>query len=162
MHHTTSPIRRSLALVSLGMLSMGALVACGDDDEKASVTHDEFIAAACEQLKGVDPGFEQFFADHPEPTLADWVEFLPRVESEFDEMIAVGDLPRPGGEEDTIQAAVDAMVAAKANFTVALEAAKAGDEDAFHASEELTGGLVEKMEAAMADVDDSECPGTEE
>jgi hypothetical protein len=112
-------------------------------------------------MAGQDPGFDQFFADHPEPTLEDWAAFLPGVVSVMDRMAdTLESTPAAPEDEAAVAAAVTAIVAVRDNFDRSHEAAAAGDQEAFDDLEEQNqGSAVPAMEAAMAALDDRECPG---
>jgi hypothetical protein len=148
-----------IGLTGLALLPAVA-VACGDDDGDA-VTHEEWFQAVCDKLGGQDPGFDRFFADHPEPTLEDWAAFLPGVVSMMDTMAdTLENTPTAPEDEAAVAAAVTAISAVRDNFDSARQAATAGDQAAFDAVEEQNqSSAVPAMEAAMAAVDERDCPG---
>lgn len=154
---------RSLILTT-AIVSSLVMTGCGSDDDDASAATIEGAAttpspaatgsdldAYCADLQaafgGEDPGFEQFFADHPEPTLEDWAAFLPgpiaALTSTLDGLDA---LDAPAEVADEHAAAVDAVTAVRDSFQVGLDAAESGDQAAFDENGQAPG---EEMEAAL-------------
>lgn len=111
--------------------------------------------AYCAELaalpEGGDPGFDAFFTEHPEPTLADWAEFLPAVVDDLRAGIAAFDAVEPPPSlADARKDVHDAMTAVGDSLDAGLTAAEAGDQEAYDAAEaENQGGLAATMEEAM-------------
>jgi hypothetical protein len=142
------PMLRRLAAASA--VSMTLVVACGDDAPST--------AAYCEDLAALDDGsgggpvdviFERY-GDNP--TLDEWAEGLPEVlevvrdfRGEFAAIEPSADL------EDERAAALGALDAVVRNFEGSLEAAEAGDQEAFDRHEAANHGeLSPAMGEAMA------------
>lgn len=149
------------------------LIGCSDDDDASattaateSTTAGETQAgsvdltpeeeAYCAELAALpdsgDPGFDAFFAEHPEPTLADWAEFLPGVVDSIRAGLADFDaVDPPASLADAHQDVSEAMTAVADSLDAALTAAEAGDQAAYDAAEaENQGGLSATMEEAMS------------
>lgn len=159
--HPFLRLRRGAAVAVAATIAAGTLglVACGDEK---SVTHEEFFQSACKKIEEIklDSAFEQFFADHPEATLDDWAGFLPEVVTEMDKLVAVTDLPHPKSDEAKVTALKSAITKVRNNFSVSLDAAKAGDQEAFDQAVEQNQSVdVPAMEAAMSTLDSRDCPG---
>jgi hypothetical protein len=155
---------RSLILTT-AIVSTLVFAGCGSDDDNASAAITEASAATpariaagteldtyCSELKAAfgdnqDPGFDQFFADHPEPTLDDWAAFLPgpiaMLTSALDGIEAL-DPPQEVADEHA--AVIDAVTAVRDSFQVGLDAAESGDQAAFDANGQAPG---DEMEAAI-------------
>jgi outer membrane murein-binding lipoprotein Lpp len=155
---------RSLILTT-AIVSSLVIAGCGSDDDNASAATIEASAttpapaatgsdldAYCADVQaafdGEDPGFDQFFTDHPEPTLEDWAAFLPgpiaSLTSSVDNLDA---LDPPVDVADQHAAVVDAVTAVRDSFQVGLDAAVSGDQAAFDANGQAPG---DEMEAAIA------------
>ncbi len=112
--------------------------------------------AYCAELAALpdsgDPGFDAFFAEHPDPTLADWAEFLPGVVDSIRAGLADFDaVDPPASLTDAHQDVSEAMTAVADSLDAALTAAEAGDQAAYDAAEaENQGGLSATMEEAMS------------
>jgi hypothetical protein len=157
---TRGVMMRKPLLIGLALMPVVA-VGCGDDDGDA-VTHDEWFQAICEKQATVEfPDFDQFFADHPEPTLDDWAAFLPQAVTAFEQFIdAIDSTPRAPDDEAGIDAVVAAMTKVRDNFADAQEAAEAGDQTAFDAAEAKNQDTdIPAWEAAMGAVETRDCPG---
>lgn len=155
---------RSLILTT-AIVSSLVIAGCGSDNDNASAATIEASAttpapaatgsdldAYCADLQAAfegaqDPGFEQFFADHPEPTLKDWAAFLPApiasLTSSLDNLDA---LDPPAEVADQHAAVVNAVTAVRDSFQVSLDAAESGDQAAFDANGQAPG---DEMEAAI-------------
>jgi len=131
--NTFGSLRRWLITASVAGLTVGA-VACGDDAANppgttaAPETVEEFGVRIQTECPGGDPGFDPFLAEHPEPTAADWAEFLPdplAMLTELRDCIADSNPPAEVADEvDGVVAAFDVVIA---DFQQALAAAEAGD-----------------------------------
>lgn len=112
-------------------------------------------AAYCAELQalpeGGDPGFEAFFAEHPEPTLEDWAEFLPGPIADMRAGIEpFAAIEPPPSMAEMHQDVNDALTAVAESFEEALAAAEAGDQAGYDAAEaanqnELTPAMEESM-----------------
>lgn len=139
------------ALLAAGGLVL-ALGACSSDDDgsesaaasttttTAAPAEAPTLEAYCAEIRtaaeGGDPGFDQFFTDHPDPTLEDWAAFLPEAVDAMEQSIAAIDAVVPAAEAADAQADVlAAMTTVKDSFASALDAAEAGDQQAFDAEE---------------------------
>jgi hypothetical protein len=155
-------MRISTCLVGLALLSpLGTVTACGDDDASDdAVTEEEYRDAICARTAGLDPGFDAFFAEHPEPTLDDWAAFLPGVVATMNELYeALDETPAPAEFQAAVDDAVDAIGTVRDNFQASADAAAAGDADELARIEEQNQSVdVPAMEAAMDFGDGSECP----
>jgi hypothetical protein len=99
-----------VATLSLGLV----FAACGSSSDDSSPTKAQFIKQAdaiCTKAhNGLDKAFNQAFAGKPQPSQAELSKFAteelaPTVQGEIDD---VGDLDRPSGDEDEIEAILDA------------------------------------------------------
>lgn len=158
------------ALLAAGALVL-ALGACSSDDgggESAAadqttttaaadgVSLDSYCTAIQDAAGGGEPGFDQFFADHPDPTLEDWAGFLPDVVDQMDATITAIDAVEPAPEAAEAQAdVVAAMTTVKDSFAASLADAEAGDQEAFDAEEATNQNEnVPAMEASFTVVKD--------
>jgi ABC-type glycerol-3-phosphate transport system substrate-binding protein len=155
---------RSLILTTV-LVSSLALAACGGDDDSASAATAQAptttaappaassdVEAYCARLAGLDdgrdPGFDQFFTDHPEPTLDDWAAFLPGPIAMLSDMVDEFDGIDPPSElVEEHTAVLDAMAAVRDAFQLAFDLAEAGDQAAFDEAGQAPG---DAMEEAMA------------
>ncbi|MBI4884004.1 MAG: hypothetical protein HY826_08115 [Actinobacteria bacterium] len=140
-------------------MASSALAACGDDEKGSDrATHDEWFAAACEVLAEADPGFDAFFAAHPEPTLADWAEFLPHAIEELNKLEVVADLSHPIELDAPLAAAVAAVHKLQDTWQASVDAANAGDQATFDELEEQAQGVdVPAMEDALHAAEPRDC-----
>jgi hypothetical protein len=153
--------RRAVHLVAGLVVASFALVACGDDDDKDSgrATHEEWFTAACEQLGSLDPGFDAFFADHPEPTLDDWAAFLPTPIAVVEQLIVAANLPHPAEDDAKLAAAIAAVNKVQDTWQATIDAANAGDQATFdQLAEQAQSVDVPAMEAALETAEPRECP----
>ncbi len=120
--------------MALAVLAATALAGCGDDAKADPTTTtiaetvEQFGARIDAQCPGGDPGFDPFLAEHPEPTAADWAEFLPaplKMVSDLRDCIAASH--PPAAIADDIEAVVAAFDVVIVDVDKALAAAKAGD-----------------------------------
>jgi hypothetical protein len=123
---------RGVAVAALVLL-MTVAVACGDDataDPSTTIaeTVEQYGARVEVECPGGDPGFDPFLAEHPEPTAADWAEFLPAPLMMLTESrdCIVASHP-PAAIADDVDAVVAALVVVIDDFEKALAAAEAGD-----------------------------------
>ncbi len=163
-------MRRLIANASAALLLL--LIGCSSDDSSSATTEatettdsdDTQSASAdltpeeeayCAELaalpEGGDPGFDAFFTEHPEPTLADWAEILPNVIDNLRAgLVAFDAVEAPPSMADARQDVHDAMTAVGDSLDVGLAAAEAGDQAAYDAAEaENQGKLSATMEEAM-------------
>lgn len=143
-------------ILTTAIVSSLVIAGCGsDDDGDASAATGSDLDTYCAELKAAfgddqDPGFDQFFTDHPEPTLEDWAAFLPgpiaQLTSARDGIEA---LDPPAEVADEHAAVVDAVTAMVDSFQVSLDAAESGDQAAFDANGQAPG---DEMEAALTDL----------
>ncbi len=148
-----------------GLAALAVLTgACGDDDDAggpdADVTHEEWFQAICDRLGPIDPGFEAFFAEHPQPSLDEWADFLPTPIGVMEQFADVLE-STPHAPEDTevIDDAVDAVITLRDDYQAALDAALDGDQEAFDEADsrsQNTSGPA--MEAALEAGDGRDCP----
>lgn len=152
-------VRRAVHLVAGLVVASFALVACGDDDKDSDrATRDEWFAAACEVLADFDPGFDAFFGAHPEPTMADWAEFLPTPIEELNKFKAAADLPHPEELDAPLAAAVAAVSKLQDTYEATIDAANAGDQATFSQLEEQAQGVdFPAMEEALHAVEPRDC-----
>ena len=129
-------VRRWALAAVAGVALGGALVACGDDEkaDPTTTTVAETAAQFVERAKSTcgefQPGFDEFFSEHPTPTAADWAEFLPtQIDGfgTFDQCIK--DSAPPTELQDEVVAVTAAMDVVLADLQTALDAAEAGDLD---------------------------------
>jgi hypothetical protein len=128
------------ALIIVATLPLAVIVAsCGDDDDADTVAAARTDAQYCSDLQALPTGegpTDAFFAAHPDPTLEDWAEGLPDVietaKSQRDEFAAIDPST---GLADERQALLDAFGGVISSFESSLDAAEAGDQDAFDAEE---------------------------
>jgi hypothetical protein len=150
--------------VATAAISSLALSGCGDDDvdalpvttaaaaDQAPETGSD-LAGYCADLQAAfgedgDPGFGQFFADHPEPTLDDWAAFLPGPIAGLTAVIdGIAALDPPAEVADEHIAVVDAMTAVRDSLQTGLDFAAAGDQAGFDQNGQAPG---DAMEAAAA------------
>lgn len=146
MFHTRTMVKVAVTVAALVV----PLAACGDDEpgnasapttaaattaapttvESAAETVEEFGVRIDAQCPGEDPGFDPFYAEHPTPTAADYVAFLPAPIEMMNRMITCIEASNPPTEiEGDIANVIDAMEVVKADIEAALVAAKAGDLD---------------------------------
>jgi hypothetical protein len=155
---------RSL-IITTAVVSSLALSACGGDDDGASAAASQETTTAevpaagtsdveeyCAQLAalddGRDPGFDQFFADHPEPTLEEWATFLPGPIEMLSDMLEEFENIDPATDlADEHADVIAAMTAVRDSFQNGLDAAEGGDQAAFDANGQAPG---DEMEEAMA------------
>lgn len=142
-------------IITTALVSSLALSGCGGDDDDAAEAaavpdRDSYCAELASLDDGEDPGFDQFFADHPEPTLEDWAAFLPGPIAQLSDSIEQFGAIEPATElEAEHDAVLAAMTAVRDSFQVGLDAAEAGDQAAFDANGQAPG---DAMEQAMVEL----------
>ncbi len=157
------------ALLAAGALVL-ALGACSSDDDgggdraaaetTTSAAAPVDLATYCTEIQdaagGGDPGFDQFFTDHPDPTLEDWAAFLPDTVDAMEQSISAIEAVEPAAEAADAHAEVmAAMTTVKDSFAASLADAEAGDQEAFDAEEATNQDEnVPAMEAAFTTVKD--------
>lgn len=118
--------------VALGLMAAGA---CSDDDtaapsttEAAAETAEAFGARIEAECPGEEPGFDIFLGEHPEPTAADWAEFLPQPLAMVTTLSAcIRDSGPPSELRAGVNAVADALDVVAADLEKGLESARAGD-----------------------------------
>jgi hypothetical protein len=134
----TTRAARGMAAVVLALVAAPVLAACGDDGKAepaataatAAETVEQYGTRVNAQCPGGDPGFDSFMAQHPTPTAADWVAFLPSPRKMISDVrdCVVASHP-PAVVADAVDAVVAALAVVVDDFDKALVAAKAGDLD---------------------------------
>lgn len=123
---------RSAIAVALALLTASA---CGDDETAApsttaaeAETAEEFGARIDAECPGGEPGFDVFLGEHPEPTAADWAEFLPEpLEMVTTLSACIRESDPPAELQAGVGAVADALDVVAADLDKALDSAKAGD-----------------------------------
>lgn len=157
MFHTKTIVKVAVTVAALA----APLSACGDDDAvsvattaaptsaEAAETVEEFGARIDSECPGEDPGFDPFYAEHPEPTAEDYVAFLPAPLEMMDRLITCVESSDPPAEiADDVANVVEAMAVVRADIDAALIAAKAGD--------------LEEVNSIIADMHDNDAPAIDE
>ena len=135
----TTRSARGVAAMVLALLAVPILASCSDNSDDAAKATDPTATTTAETVKqfgkridaecpGEDPGFDPFLAKHPNPTAADWAEFLLsplKMVSELSDCIAASNPPAVAA--DDIDAVVAAFEVVVDDLDKALTAAKAGD-----------------------------------
>ena len=165
MHKT---IKGVLILTALAGL---VLAGCSSDDESdgASATTTEAavattaggavptVAEFCADVEAASgdfqPGFDAIFEETPEPTMEDWVDFLPEPTQEFDDLIARLETVEPPPElAERFEANLEAMHTVSQNFHDSIAAGEAGDQARFDEIESRNQEVdLPAMDAALND-----------
>lgn len=121
---------------AVAMVTIAGLAACGDDEkaDPTTTTVAETAAAYLDRVQaecpGFQPAFDDFYSQHPNPTAADYSEFLP---SQIDGLSANGECikaSKPLADlNDEVGGVTDAFDLVIADVQKALDAAKADDLD---------------------------------
>ena len=129
------------ALIIAAFTPLVVLASCGDDDDGAanSAAAARTDAEYCADLEALpDDGgpTDAFFEAHPNPTLADWADGLPDVIARSTKgRDQFAEIEPSVGLADERQTLLDAFDAIIASFETSLDAARAGDQEAFDAEE---------------------------
>lgn len=144
---------RRLGVVALSLSVLAAGVGCSDDDEGRSTTAycDDLEALGGDEGRPTDHIFEMY---GDEPSLAEWAAGLPEAISiargSRNGFADVAPSEELGDERKRLLAAFDRVIG---SFEASLEAARAGDQDAFGGHEvENQDELVPAMDAAMQEL----------